>query len=156
MQRVAHAPAHDAPTEDIEYDGEVQKPRHRRDIRDVRDPELIRRGRAKRPFHEIGGRWSLRGLPPWLRQPTPLGDALQAVSAQQASDTLLAHVMAGVAQIAEQAWCAVGAVRSRMGGANDHSQFEVASRSWRQGPLPPRVVAALRYAQHSTHRRHGS
>ena len=32
---------------------------------------MIRRGRAKRPFNEIGGRWGLRGLTPWPRRPTP-------------------------------------------------------------------------------------
>jgi hypothetical protein len=81
VQRVAHTPAHDAPAEDIEDNGEIEKARHRRDVRDVRDPELIWCGRAKRPFDEIGGRWSLWCLPPWLRRPTALGDALQALGA---------------------------------------------------------------------------
>lgn len=127
VQRVAHAPAHDAPAEDIEHDGEVQKTRHRRDVRDVRDPELIGRGRAKRPFDQIGGPWRLRSLPPWPRRPTALGDALQALGAQQASDALLANTMAGVAQITEQTGRAVGssdrACAARMTTVNSRSRF---------------------------------
>jgi hypothetical protein len=47
-------------------------------------------------------------------RPTALGDALQALSAQQAGDALLSHVMAGIAQTTEEPWRAVGAVRSRV------------------------------------------
>ena len=84
VQRVAHAPPDDAPTEDIEHDGEIFSARHRRDVCDVGDPKLIRGGRGKGPFREIRGRWGLRRLAPRSRRPTSLGDALQAIVAHRA------------------------------------------------------------------------
>ncbi len=57
---------------------------------------VAKRCLAKRPFNKIGGWWGLRDFPPWPRRHTALGDALQALRAQQSGDALLPYVMAAL------------------------------------------------------------
>ena len=57
VKRVPHGPADDAPAAHIEDDGEIEKARRRRDVRDIRDLQLIRRGRAEVATDKIGREW---------------------------------------------------------------------------------------------------
>lgn len=75
--RVPHAPAHDAPTDDIEDHGEGQEAGHRGDVGEVSDPAMVRRGRAKGPVDEVRSRRGLGCLPPWPRGPAVLRDVRQ-------------------------------------------------------------------------------
>src|SRR6266850_3970914 len=46
-------PAHDPATPHIEYDGEIQESRGGRDVRDIRDPQSVRRRGLEVPLDEI-------------------------------------------------------------------------------------------------------
>ena len=48
-----HRPADDAAAKDVEHDGEVEKARPGRDLRDVGDPEPVGFLRRKAPFDEV-------------------------------------------------------------------------------------------------------
>src|SRR5882724_5613573 len=50
-----HGPADDATTPGVEHDSEIEKPGPCRDVRDVRDPELVAARRGEVAIDEIGG-----------------------------------------------------------------------------------------------------
>jgi hypothetical protein len=53
MRRPAHPPAHDIAGIDVDHEGHVDEPRPRRDVREVRDPQHVRRRRMERPVHLV-------------------------------------------------------------------------------------------------------
>src|SRR5579884_1241546 len=59
LQVVCHAPTHDASAKDVENNCEGQKARICWDVRDIRHPKLVGRGRAKATVNEIRGRPSI-------------------------------------------------------------------------------------------------
>lgn len=83
MQRVSHASTDDASAEDIEHDGEVEKPRRRRDVGDIGEPELIRSRRAELPLDEFGGWCCVQGLRTRTRGASEVRVVLQALGTQQ-------------------------------------------------------------------------
>ena len=52
-ERRRHAPTDDAPCEDVNHKGDVDEPAPRRDIRKIRDPELIRTRGRELPIHQV-------------------------------------------------------------------------------------------------------
>ena len=52
-QRRFHRPADDAATPGIEHDGQGEEAAPRRDVGDIRHPQLIRAGRREHPLHQI-------------------------------------------------------------------------------------------------------
>ena len=54
VQRGRHRPTNDPATEDIEHDRQIQEAHPRRDIRDISDPQHIRRIRRERTVDQIG------------------------------------------------------------------------------------------------------
>src|SRR5687767_5798253 len=54
-QRTGHPPAHDAPREDVDDERHIDESAPRRDVREVRDPELIRARGHELSIHEIRG-----------------------------------------------------------------------------------------------------
>ena len=103
VQRIPHGPAHDASAEHIEYHGEIEKARGRRHVRDVRDPELIRRGRPEVAIDEIRCQGRLRYGPTRPHRSTTLGDAAETLHAHQARDPLLPDSIADFPKIFEDA-----------------------------------------------------
>jgi len=154
VQRVLHGPADDAPTEHIEDDREIEEAGGGGDVRDVGDPQLIGRRRAEDPLNEIGGAGRLGDGPHGSHGSTALGDAAEAIGAQQARDPLLPDAIAGVPQIFEETRRAVRRIRPRVRGTDRHADLRVPLRATRRRPFAPRVKPTLRHAEHATHRRH--
>lgn len=53
MQRRGDSPADDPACEDVDDERDVDKPTPRRDVGEVRDPELIRARRREVPIHQV-------------------------------------------------------------------------------------------------------
>ena len=76
-----HRPAHDFPREQVDRHGQIEPTFARPDVRDVRDPEAVRRRDRKIPVEQVvGHRKRMTGI---RRHPEPL-----LLSAQ---DTVNAH-----------------------------------------------------------------
>ncbi len=56
---IRHRPADDATAEDVEHDGKIEKAAPCRNVRDVSNPELIRRVGGETALYEIGRRSSI-------------------------------------------------------------------------------------------------
>jgi hypothetical protein len=113
LEMGGHRPAYDPSAVDVEYDREIEEAGPRRDVGDVGDPELIRRGGREDAAHQIGGR-GLDGSASGRADAATTADAHQPVGPHQAGDALLAHVQPGVAEIAPQAGRAIGGIRAGM------------------------------------------
>lgn len=150
VERVAHGPADHSATNGIEHHGQVQKSECRRDIRDVGNPRLVRRGRREVATHEIRGWRCLGRRASWPRGPAALGDAAEPVLTQQARNALLPDAIAGVAQIREETWRAVGPVGSRMRGSQRDEELDIALVMARRRATTPGVEAAVEMSGSAT------
>jgi hypothetical protein len=93
-----HGPAHDAAAVGIQHDGQEEQAGPGRDVRDIRDPELIRARRGEVALHQIRRRGLHRAAPGGPHSPPP-ADAVQARPLQQPDDPLLPDPDSGLAEI---------------------------------------------------------
>ena len=154
VQMIGHRPAHNAATEDIEHDGEIEKAFCGRHVGGIGHPQPVRGVGHEVPLHEIG-RGPRAALPPRRVDPAPPAHAAQTRNMHQTGNTFASDMHAVLDQLRMDAGHAVRAARACMNGSNTPEQIGVATRSFRWAARQPRVIAAGRNSQQSRHRRNG-
>jgi hypothetical protein len=141
VQRRRHRPAHDAATEDVEHDREIEKAAARRDVRDIGHPQRVRRIRDERAIDQIG---RLPRVVARRRHDEPAtADADDPGRAHQAGDALASDADADLTQIGLDARAPIRAVRGGVKRADPLHEDCIGARSGGRRALRPRMKAAL-------------
>src|SRR5579884_4018239 len=140
-QMISHCPTDDAAAVDIEHNGEKQKAVPRRNIRDVRNPELIRSARCEVAVDQIRCRARVFVAHGCFKAFSPCG-ALDFALSHDARDALVAHAKAFISQVVLQSRAAVVVTRLTMQRFKAISKQQVRSLSLRRRPLQPRIITA--------------
>src|SRR5512146_2164049 len=124
-QMIGHCPTDDAPAKRIEHYGKEKKPRPRRHIGDIRDPQLIRPGRRKVPVDEIGSR-SRISISNRGREAFSSRGALEFSLTHQPRNAPITDADAGFAEISLQSRTTVVATRFAMENFDSIAEYDVA------------------------------
>src|SRR4051812_38777133 len=146
---LGHRPANDPPTARIEDDREVKEARPRRDIGNIRDPELIGSRRREVTLDEVRC-WRPLGTAPRRAWPFPAMAALQSDKAEQTGYPFARAGHPRIAQLGVNARRAVRAATPLMNHPNLLGEGEIAAGTRRCRTLPPGIVAAPRDAEQTT------
>jgi len=151
-EMIRHRPTDDPPTEDIEDDGQIEEAHPGRNVRDVCDPDPIRRDGGEVPLHPI-----LCGAV--LRAPARRGRPLAAMAAgqsrdpQQAGDPFAPTGNPRRAQFGMNARRPIRPTTLSMNGANLHPESLIGLGTRARRSRAPRVIAARGDAEQPTEHR---
>src|SRR5262245_32781149 len=146
---LGHRPADDPPTARVEDDREIEKPGPGRDIRDIRDPEMIGSGGREIALDEVRRGCHLRVAARRARS-LPAVTSLQARESEQARHALARAADAVVAQVGMDARRPVCAAAPLVDRPDALGQREIVAGTCRGRSLPPGVVATARDAEEPT------
>lgn len=148
LQVVCHTPTDDASAKDVENNCEEQKAGIRWDVRDIRHPKLIGRGRDKAMVNEIRCRPIIVISNRCFIALSPAG-ADESAFAHQAGYALVADTNTFVAQIALQPLTAVCAMRLLVVRFETIAEENVGLCARRRRMIAPCVIPARGNTEHT-------
>ena len=133
----------------VQHDGQVQPAGSSPHVRDVRDPQTIRRRRPELPLHQIGRWCGVAIAPRRARRSTPMG-ADEPGLAHQPRHALAAAPHAQRAELGMHPRRPVGPSAAREDRLNLLLQRRVSLRARGQRPILPGIETAGGDTQHTT------
>ena len=153
-QMIRHRPADDPSTPRIDHDRQIQEPRPRRHVRDVRHPELVGTRCSEVTLNEVRGRTRV-AIPSRRPRSPSTRDPLDPGSAHESRDPLATDRYAVGGELGVDPRNPVGPSRGRMDLHDPPPERLVHARSRGRLPPAPRVVATGGDPQRATHALHG-
>ena len=146
-QMIGHRPTDDTAAVHIQHDSEKQKAAPRRDVGDIRNPELVRSAGCEVAINQVR-RWPRITISDGCFEAFSPCGAVEFPLTHDASDALVAYAKAFIEKVLPESRPAVGGTRFSVQHLEAIAERDIGlpTQGWR--PFEPCIIAARRYVEH--------